>query len=109
MQLSEFIQANLTAIFSGLSAVIGALAGWYATRKRENRQDRNEDSTLMRSDFDALVKANTAFREEIRKDLEIAKKELENAKLRIVVLEKELESRAIKIMELERTIAELTK
>jgi predicted RNase H-like nuclease (RuvC/YqgF family) len=105
----EIPKEQLTYIINGASVVLTALITWWATKKKEARQDKTEDSTLMRSDFDSLVRANAEFRAEVRKDLEVAKRELDAAKLRIAVLEQELDNRAAKIMELERTIAELSK
>lgn len=105
----DTIKDQLPLIINGVSVVLTAIVTWWATKKKETRQDKTEDSTLMRSDFDALVKANKEFRDEVRRDLDIAKKELEIAKARIATLEIELETRANKIAQLEHVIAELSK
>ena len=105
----DTLKDQLPFIINGASVFLTAIVTWMATKRKETRQDKTEDSTLMRNDFDALLKANKEFRDEVRRDLDIAKRELDIAKQRIATLEIELETRANKIIELEKTIVSLTK
>jgi peptidoglycan hydrolase CwlO-like protein len=75
----EFTAEQLTAatlIISSISAISTGVFVYFTNRKKNRRND-----------FEALVEANTKFREEIRDDLKQAKEELEEAYRKIQSLE----------------------
>jgi peptidoglycan hydrolase CwlO-like protein len=81
-------------------AIFGAFASSvsvYLSNRKKNR----------RNDFEALVEANTKFREEIRDDLKQAKEELEEAYRKIQSLELTLDKKDEEIAALKSKIESL--
>jgi hypothetical protein len=110
MNISETISSNITPILSGLTAVIGACAGWYASKKKEAREDKAaevNERTLMQTQFEALMVANASFRTEVRADLDKTKVELASAHREIEQLRVELKSKDILIVQLQGQVITL--
>lgn len=108
------MSADSTSTYSTLLINVGvpvltALLTYWATKKKNDAEARKEEATAASSQFAEIIKANSEFREEVRRDLLQAKAELDLAKARISLLEKELAARDARIAELEETIASLKK
>lgn len=104
LTLTNFDFSHVVTLAVG---IIGTLVTAYVTRKKDKRVD-------MQQEFELLTKANASFREEVRKDLLAAKKELEKAreelaaaKKRIETLEGELATRENRVKQLETEVAGL--
>jgi archaellum component FlaC len=110
----DFIKEKSDIILQFLALVFTSLVTYYATKKKEQRRDKSAEESSLRKDFDVLAKANADFRNEVRADLEtakreleVAKKELQEAKNKIAALEAELVKRLEVTFHLQQRIYEL--
>ena len=69
------------AILTAITTVIGLLVRGYISRLK-----------LAQNEYAEIIKSNTAFRDEIKKDLNTTKRELEKALIRIDGLKLEIEN-----------------
>ncbi len=111
--MSSFSE-NTPIIINAIVALLGAAGTYLVLKRNQKREDLVTADNVMRVDFDVLIKANNDFRDEVRQDLELAKRELNKAKEelhiaknRITVLENELGERLERIHTLEIQIATL--
>jgi chromosome segregation ATPase len=96
-------QEIIIALLSALGAIMVTKARSYSIKSR-----------ALRAEFDELMDANRKFREEIKKDLCLAKQELAEAKAqlklandRISILESELREKQAQVTELEAQVVKL--
>jgi uncharacterized protein HemX len=85
---------GVIAVVSGLGSAIGA---WSLSK----RQQRAADKATAQTEMESLIAANSTFRMELKKDLDLAKLDIKLAEQRIESLESQLNAK-------DRTISELT-
>ena len=122
----NIITENLPVLITAIGGIVSAMVAYRQAIKKaaqlevirqakyeENEKDRELKYSRMQSEQSQsetrlILQANESFRNEIRKDLLISKKDLDFAKQRITELEQQVQRKDAIILDLQKQVYELT-